>query len=82
MCWRCASIDRRALLAGGGAAVAALSAGVAQARVKPSEMVPLVGPGFKPTDQDEQGLWREMERVEEEISGTNLLIQDRAVHGY
>jgi len=82
MCRRCAMLDRRALLAGGGAAIAALGAGIAQARVKPGDMVPLVGPGFKPTDRDEQGLWREMERVEEEVSSSNLLIQDPAITGY
>jgi predicted Zn-dependent protease len=82
MCWRCVSLDRRTLLAGGGGALAALGAGVASARVKPADMVPLIGPGFKPADKDEQGLWRDMERVEEEISGSNLLIRDAAITGY
>jgi beta-barrel assembly-enhancing protease len=45
-------------------------------------MVPLVGAGFKPTDRDEQGLWKEMERAEEEIAGSNLLIQDPKLTGY
>ena len=45
-------------------------------------MVPLVGPGFKPTDRDEIGLWHEMERVEEEIAGSNLLIDDPNLTGY
>jgi len=45
-------------------------------------MVPLVGPGFKPVDKDEKGLWQEMERVEEEIAGTNLLIEDPKITGY
>ena len=39
-------------------------------------MVPLIGPGFSPTDKDENGLWQQMERVEEEIAGSNLLIKD------
>src|SRR5205085_1230826 len=55
---------------------------VANARVRPLDMVPLVGPGFKPTDTDEKGLWREMDRVEEEIAGSNLLITDPNVTGY
>ena len=38
------------------------------ARIKPADMVPLVGPGFKPTEKDEQGLWKDMERVEEEVA--------------
>jgi predicted Zn-dependent protease len=82
MCSRCLELTRRSLLAGGAATAAALHAGVAQARVRPQDMVPLVGPGFKPTERDEIGLWKEMDRVEEEISGTNLLITDRNITGY
>jgi predicted Zn-dependent protease len=67
---------------GGAAAAASLTTGVAEARVRPEDMVPLVGPGFKPTDKDEQGLWKEMERAEEEISGSNLLVRDPKLTGY
>jgi len=70
------------LLIGGGIAAASLTAGVAQARIRPADMVPLIGPGYRPTDKDEQGLWREMERAEEEIAGSNLLIQDPKLTGY
>ena len=82
MCARCLQISRRSLLLGGGAAAAALHTGVAQARVKPTDMVPLIGPGFRPTEKDEQGLWKEMERVEEEIAGTNLLLTDPKLEAY
>ena len=82
MCVRCLELNRRSLLLGGGIAAAALHTGVAQARVRPKDMVPLVGPGFRPTDRDEQGLWKEMERVEEEIAGSNLLITDPKLTGY
>ena len=82
MCMRCTALTRRSLLASGGAAAAALHAGVAQARIRPQDMVPLVGAGFKPTDRDEQGLWKEMDRVEEEIAGSNLLITDPKITGY
>jgi predicted Zn-dependent protease len=82
MCVRCLEISRRSLLLGGGAAAAALHTGVAGARVRPQDMAPLVGPGFKPTDRDEIGLWHEMERVEEEIAGSNLLIDDPNLTGY
>jgi predicted Zn-dependent protease len=82
MCGRCLEISRRALLVGGGVAAAALHTGVAQARVRPQDMVPLVGPGYRPTDADEKGLWKEMERVEEEVAGSNLLITDPQVTGY
>jgi predicted Zn-dependent protease len=79
---RCYEMSRRSLLIGGGAAAAALTTGIAEARVRPQDMRPLIGPGFKPTDPDEQGLWQLMERAEEEISGSNLLIQDSALTGY
>jgi predicted Zn-dependent protease len=79
---RCVELSRRALLAGGGIAAASLATGVAEARIRPAEMVPLIGPGFKPTDKDEQGLWKEMERAEEEISGSNLLIEDPKLTSY
>ena len=81
MCIRC-DISRRSLLVGGAAAAASLSTGVAQARVRPQDMVPLIGPGFKPTDKDEHGLWKEMERAEEEIAGSNLLVRDPELTGY
>jgi predicted Zn-dependent protease len=81
MCVRC-EISRRGLLVGGGVAAASLTTGVAQARIRPQDMVPLVGKGFKPTDKDEQGLWNEMRRVEEEIAGSNLLINDPQLTGY
>ena len=79
---RCVELTRRSLLVGGGVAAAALTTGTAQARIRPADMVPLIGPGFKPTEADEQGLWKEMERVEEEIAGSNLLITDPKIAGY
>jgi predicted Zn-dependent protease len=82
MCGRCLELTRRSLLIGGGAAAATLHKGVAQARVRPQDMVPLVGAGFRPAEADEQGLWKEMERVEEEIAGSNLLITDPKLTGY
>jgi beta-barrel assembly-enhancing protease len=82
MCMRCLEMSRRSLLIGGGVAAASLTTGVAQARVRPQDMVPLVGPGYKPTERDEIGLWQEMRRVEEEVAGSNLLIQDPQLTGY
>jgi predicted Zn-dependent protease len=79
---RRASISRRSLLIGGGVAAASLTTGVAEARIRPRDMVPLVGPGFKPADKDEQGIWQLMERAEEEISGSNLLMNDPQLTGY
>ena len=75
MCLRC-ELNRRALLIGGGAVAASLTTGVAQARIRPADMRPLIGPGFRPTDRDEIGLWQQMDRVEEEVAGSNLLMKD------
>jgi beta-barrel assembly-enhancing protease len=82
MCMRCIELSRRSLLIGGGAAAAALHTGVAEARIRPQDMVPLIGPGYRPTEKDELGLWKLMERAEEEIAGSNLLIQDPKVTSY
>lgn len=82
MCLRCLEVSRRAMLLGGAAAAAAIQTGVAQARIRPQDMVPLIGPGFRPTDRDEMGLWKEMDRAEEEIAGSNLVIQDPKLAGY
>src|SRR5207253_9622967 len=82
MCVCCPEVSRRSLLIGGAAAAAALTTGVAQARVLPRDMVPLVGPGYRPTEKDEQGIWQLMDRAEEEISGSNLLITDPKLTGY
>ena len=75
-------LNRRSLLAGSGVLAASLTTGVAEARVSPSAMVPLIGPGYRPVDADERGMWQLMERVEEEVSGSNLLIQDPALNSY
>ncbi|MEP7316748.1 MAG: M48 family metalloprotease [Sphingomicrobium sp.] len=77
------SITRRGLLAGGGAlTAAAIGGGIAEARILPGQVQPLIGPGYKPTDRDEIGLWQQMERVEEEIAGSNLLIKDPGLNDY
>ena len=82
MCSRPHQLNRRSLLVGGGAVAAALTTGVALARIRPIDMTPLVGPGFRPTDTDEIGLWQQMQRVEEEVAGSNLLIKDPGLIGY
>jgi len=82
MCLRCLELSRRSLLVGGGVAAAALHTGIAEARVLPSAMTPLVGAGYKPTERDEIGLWHEMDRVEEEVSGSNLLLTDTKLTTY
>ena len=70
------ALSRRALLGAGAGLAAASVGGAAEARIMPRDMVPLIGPGYRAVDQDEKGLWQLMERVEEEVSGSNLLIKD------
>jgi predicted Zn-dependent protease len=72
-------LSRRTLLGG---TAACLVTGVAEARILPRDMVPLIGPGYRAVDQDEKGLWQQMERVEEEVAGSNLLIKDSRLTGY
>ena len=82
MCLRCYELNRRALLVGGGVAAASLTTGVAQSRIRPVDMQPLIGPGYRPTERDEIGLWQQMARVEEEVAGSNILIKDPEVLRY
>ena len=76
-------LTRRAMLAGlGCACCASLVPTTAEARVRPADMQPLVGPGYRPTDDDERGLWHQTERFEEEVAGSNLLIRDARLTSY
>ena len=75
-------LTRRTLLGGFGCACCAGLAGVAEARISPHSMKPLIASGYRPTEKDEQGLWQRYERVEQEIAGSNLLIEDRALASY
>lgn len=77
-----AVVSRRALLTGVGATTAAFTTGMGQGRIAPSTLNPLIGPGYRPTDRDELGLWQQMERVEEEVSGSNLLLKDEGLNTY
>lgn len=76
------SWSRRTVLAAGGSLAAVTATGTAQARVLPKDMVPLIGPGYRAVDPDEKGMWQQMERVEEEVSGSNLLITDPQLTRY
>ena len=75
-------LSRRSLLMAGGVMAASLTTGVAKARILPAAMVPLIGPGYRPVDADEQGMWQQMARVEEEVAGSNLVIKDPVVTAY
>ena len=77
-------LTRRAMLAGVGCACCTglVGVGEALARISPNSMQPLIGPGYRPTEADERGMWQQYERVEQEIAGSNLLIQDRRLTSY
>ena len=76
------ALSRRAVLGGTGALTASLGTGIAAARILPRDMQALIGPGYRPVDADEKGLWQQVERVEEEIAGSNILLQDPGVTSY
>ena len=78
------ALDRRTMLLSGGAiaAASALPGRAAAARISPAAMVPLVGPGYRPVDADEKGMWQQMARVEEEIAGSNLIVDDPTLATY
>lgn len=73
---------RRSLLGGLGCACCAGLVGTAEARISPLAMEPLIGPGHRPTDKDEQGMWQLYERAERDIADSNLLIKDKAITSY
>jgi predicted Zn-dependent protease len=75
-------ISRRAVLTSAGALAATAWAGAGSARIDPRLMLPLVGPGYKPVDADEKGLWQQVERVEEEVAGSNLVMTEGGVNDY
>jgi predicted Zn-dependent protease len=82
MCQCSLQPTRRSCIMGGLAAFAAWPWSSVRARVRPADMEPLVGPGYTPSDVDELGLWKAMERLEEEIAGSNLLVNDPTLTGY
>ncbi|HWH17478.1 MAG TPA: M48 family metalloprotease [Allosphingosinicella sp.] len=75
-------ITRRSLLGGFGCACCAGLVGTAEARISPTQVEPMIGPGHRPTDKDEQGMWQLYERAERDIADSNLLIKDKALTSY
>jgi hypothetical protein len=52
------------------------------ARTLPSDLRPLIPPGYKPVDTDERGLWQSCEALEKEVAGSGLLLGDRRLTAY
>ena len=77
-----AALSRRSVLGAGAGLAAASITGAANARILPKDMSPLIGPNYRAVDQDEKGMWQMMDRVEEEVAGSNLMIKDPQLTGY
>ena len=54
----------------------------ASARVLSTDLTPLVAPGYRPSDDDERGLWQACEQLEERVAGSGLLLNDPALQSY
>ncbi len=75
-------LSRRAVIVGGGCLCCAGLSPPASARISPAAMTPLIGPGYRPQEVDEKGLWLQYERIEQDIAGSNLLINDPKLTSY
>ena len=73
--------SRRQFLTGIGGCAACM-AGAANAYVLPTDLAPLVGEGYTPSDADERGIWQSLERIEESISTSPQLLQAPQLHAY
>ncbi len=79
-------ISRRRLLAAGLCGCTLCWGGQTLARAvpgtAPAALTPLVGPGYQPVDADEKGMWHLFERLEEEISSSNLQMKMPGLQAY
>lgn len=58
------------------------TAPAAAERISPLSLSPLVSAGYQPQDADERGLWDRLERLEEELAASDLIIRDPALNAY
>lgn len=78
-----ATLSRRSFVTGGACACALCGfATPSLARIAPSSMRALIDSDYAPKDKDERGLWQQIERIEEELTTSNILIKDPAVNAY
>ncbi len=59
-----------------------ISSGSLLARVLPTDLTALVTPDYRPLDTDEQGLWQSVERLEQELAISNLIVNDTVLKSY
>lgn len=48
----------------------------------PSELTALISANYQPSETDERGLWHMCDRLEKDISGSNLLVRDQGLNKY
>ena len=66
-----------------GVALTSVLLAMASAEAAIERIEPTLPPGYKPTlDQDEQGMWMEMEEFEAQLKGSPLLVRDPGVNEY
>ncbi len=70
---------RRAFVAGG---LCGCACPASAARIRPAAMQALVGPGYRPVDPDERGMWQDFARLETEIASSNRLLGSPAMQRY
>ena len=72
------------LLLGASALAAALAppAPAAAERISPMAMTPLISTNYQPQGADERGFWDRMERVEEDLATSDLIVRDPALNAY
>lgn len=74
------SSRRRFMLEAGGCAVC--MSGLANARLLPTDLTPLVDVDYQPVDADERGIWQSMEQIEETIQASPQRLNDPQLQGY
>jgi predicted Zn-dependent protease len=52
------------------------------AHLLPTNLTPLVSPGYRPGDADERGLWQQCDSLEKELAASSLVINDAALKDY
>ena len=73
--------SRRHFLLGAGGCAACMS-GLAQARLLPTDLDPLIDVGYEPVDADERGIWQSMEQIEDTIQASPQRLNNPELQGY
>lgn len=73
--------SRRQFMLGVGGCAACMS-GLANARVLPTDLAPLIPAGYEPSDADERGIWQSIEKIEEMVQTSPQLLHAPELHSY